>query len=242
VDAFELESDVAVQALPGGDREAEKLRRQVIAGSSVMRPGSQLSFEVPRQLRVWWRGDFELLLSELRDADRGADDADLTALDNAARQIAVAENIAVFHGWADQITGITQASSHDPQPLGEPESYPAHVAAAVERLLAGGVGGPYGLALGSDAYRVVLGTAEHGGYPLRDHLSKVIEGPLVYAPGVRGAVLVSQRGGDFIFDCGQDISIGWQSHDNDAIRLYLQESFSFHVATSEASVAFSTAG
>src|SRR5438309_1228024 len=50
------------------------------------------------------RADFELTRAELRDADRGAGDADLAPLDKAAHQIAVAENIAVFHGWPDATT------------------------------------------------------------------------------------------------------------------------------------------
>ena len=45
------------------------------------------------------------------------------------------------------------------------------------------------------------------------------------------------RGGDFILDCGQDVSIGYDSHDGEVVRLYLEESFSFHVATPEAAVA-----
>src|SRR5579862_6795593 len=45
------------------------------------------------------RADFELSREELRDADRGADDIDLEALDRAAHEIASAENIAVLHGW-----------------------------------------------------------------------------------------------------------------------------------------------
>src|SRR6478609_5421162 len=44
------------------------------------------------------RADFELSRAELRDADRGADDVDLEALDKAAQRIAQAENAAVFHG------------------------------------------------------------------------------------------------------------------------------------------------
>jgi uncharacterized linocin/CFP29 family protein len=183
------------------------------------------------------RADFEVGRSELRDADRGAGDADLAALDGAARRIAIAENTAVFHGWADAVTGIVQASPHEPRALGGPDTYPGQVAAAVEQLLAAGVGGPYALALGSDAYRVVLGAAEDGGFPLREHVSKIVEGPLVYAPGVSGAVVVSLRGGDFVFDCGQDIAIGWQDHDDAVVRLYLEESFSFRVATPEAAIA-----
>jgi uncharacterized linocin/CFP29 family protein len=183
------------------------------------------------------RADFELSRAELRDADRGADDVDLAALDKAARQIALAENVAVFHGWPDAITGIAEASPHEGGQLGDAtDEYPRRVAEAVERLLCDGITGPYGLALGREQYRRVVETAEHGGYPLLDHLRKILEGPIVWAPGVKGAVVLSQRGGDFAFESGQDLSIGYDSHDGDVVRLYLEESFSFHVATPEAAV------
>jgi uncharacterized linocin/CFP29 family protein len=184
------------------------------------------------------RADFELSREELRDADRGAEDTDLEALDKAAHQIAVAENVAVFHGWEGAITGIVDASPHDPMKLGDAaEGYPRPVAGAVERLLCDGITGPYGLALGREQYRRVVETAEHGGYPLLDHLGRILEGPIVWAPGVQGAVVVSLRGGDFLFESGQDLSIGYDSHDGEIVRLYLEESFSFRVATPEAGVA-----
>jgi uncharacterized linocin/CFP29 family protein len=184
------------------------------------------------------RADFVLSRSELRDADRGADDVELEALDKAAHQIAIAENIAVFHGWQNAITGIVEASPHEQLQLGDTaEGYPRLVAGAVERLLCSGVAGPYGLALGREQYRRVVETAEHGGYPLLDHLHKILEGPIVWAPGVGGAVVLSLRGGDFAFESGQDLSIGYDSHDDQVVRLYLEESFSFHVATPEAAVA-----
>jgi hypothetical protein len=135
--------------------------------------------------------------------------------------MARAENRAVFHGWqAAGITGIAEASSHDAITLGEDcEQYPRHVAQAVQALLHAGIGGPYGLALGPDPYTRVLETTEHGGYPLFDHLREIIGGPLVWAPGVEGAVVVSQRGGDFLFDSGEDLSIGYDRHDFDAVDL-----------------------
>ncbi len=182
--------------------------------------------------------EFELSRAELRDADRGAADADLEPLDGAAHQIALAENIAVFHGWQGAIVGIAEASPHEQVALEErAEGYPRQVAGAVERLLCSGITGPYGLALGREQYRRVVETAEHGGYPLLDHLAKILEGPIVWAPGAKGAVVLSLRGGDFLFESGQDLSIGYLSHDGDVVRLYLEESFSFHVATPEAAVA-----
>jgi uncharacterized linocin/CFP29 family protein len=82
---------------------------------------------------------------------------------------------------------------------------------------------------------VTGGTDE--GYPVFDHIAKILDGPIIWAPGVSGAVVVSLRGGDYVFESGQDLSIGYDSHDADAVRLYIEESFSFHVATPEAAVA-----
>ena len=183
------------------------------------------------------RAGFELPLAELRDADRGADDADLGTLDAAARQLATAENLAVFQGWPGAITGIAGASPHKPVRLGKPEAYPRAVSRAVELLLDSGIAGPYGLALGPDQYRLVSETAEGGGYPLWGHLRGILDGPIVWAPGITGGILVSQRGGDFVIDSGQDISIGYASHDARVVSLYLEQSFSFHAATPEAAVA-----
>ena len=186
---------------------------------------------------VEMRAAFELSVTELRDADRGAPDVDLEALDDAAHQIAVAENVAVFHGWPGALQGIGEVSPHDTLPLGEvPDEFPRPVAAAVERLLCSGISGPYALALGGEQYRRVVETAEHGGYPLWEHLRKILDGPIVWAPGVRGAVVVSLRGDDFLFESGQDLSLGYESHDAQTIRLYIEESFSFRIATPEAAM------
>ncbi len=184
------------------------------------------------------RADFAISREELRDADRGADDADLEPLDRAAHQIAVAESAAVFQGYARAIAGIAEASPHsEAATVADPGDYPARVAGAIELLLGSGIEGPYGLALGDEEYRQVMAAAERGGYPVRPHLERILGGPIVWAPGVRGAVVVSARGGDFVFDCGQDLSLGYESHDAEHVHLYLQESFSFHVATPEAAVA-----
>jgi uncharacterized linocin/CFP29 family protein len=202
-------------------------------------PGEEV---VGRQRRVLplveLRARFSVSRSELDDAERGAADMDLDALDAAALRIAAAENAAVFHGWsAAGIAGIVDASTHDPIALGDDcELYPRHVAKAVDALRAVGIDAPYGLALGPEAHSRVLETSEHGGYPLLEHLRQILGGPIVWAPAVRGGAVLSTRGGDFLFDSGQDLSIGYESHDTEAVQLYLQESFSFRVATPDAAV------
>ena len=182
------------------------------------------------------RADFSIARDELADDDRGAEDADLEPLDEAALRIATCENVAVFHGWEEAgIAGIADSSPFTPEALGEVDDYPRCVARAVESVRGAGVAGPYALVLGPDEYTRVIETAEHGGYPLFDHLEKILlGGPIVWAPGVRGAVVVSLRGGDFIFESGQDLAIGYQSHDASSVDLYLEESFNFRVATPEA--------
>ena len=184
------------------------------------------------------RARFSIARSELEDAERGAADIDLDPLAKAARGIATAENAAVFHGWdAAGITGV-DATPNERIELGEDcERYPRHVALAVDALREVGVQGPYGLALGPDAHTRVLETSEHGGYPLFEHLRQILGGPIVWAPAVQGGVVLSLRGGDFLLESGQDLSIGYEGDDGDAVHLYLEESFSFRVATPEAAVA-----
>ena len=66
------------------------------------------------------RAAFTVSLAELRDHARGAVDVDLENLDTAAHRIAIAENIAVFHGWPKAgIAGIAEASPHEAIPLGQ---------------------------------------------------------------------------------------------------------------------------
>lgn len=184
------------------------------------------------------RTGFAVSREELAAGDRGAQDVDFADLDAAAQRMVEAENTSVFHGWTETgVKGISECSPYDLLPGGTTAEYPARIAAAVELLLRAGIGGPYGLALGREEYTRVVETAEHGGYPLLDHLRKILQGPIVWAPGVTGAIVLSMRGGDFAFDCGQDIAVGYASHDRDSVSLYLEESYSFRVLTPEAAVA-----
>ena len=221
----------------GWDRSATNLgRSEPVKGTLCDGVGALQRRVLPL---VELRSDFALAREELRAGDRGAEDIDLASLDESARQIARAENIAVFHGYADAgIVGVTEATTQESIPLSEDyDAYPGHVEKAVELLRRVGVTGPYGLALGTEGYTGVIESTEHGGYLVFDHLGKILDGPIVWAPGVKGAVVLSLRGGDFLFESGQDLSVGYDGHDADAVRLYLEESFSFRVATPEAAVA-----
>ena len=175
------------------------------------------------------RADFTLTRDELRDADREAPSTSTSSRSIAPRTRSRSPRaLPSSTASTPSIAGIAEASPHEGLWLGSnTNGYPALVAGAVELLLSSGIAGPYGMALGPDPYSLVTGTAEGGGYPLLEHLRTIIDGPLVWAPGVSGAVVLSLRGGDFLFESGQDLAIGYDSHDADVVRLYLQESLSF---------------
>ncbi|MEO3808504.1 family 1 encapsulin nanocompartment shell protein [Sphaerisporangium sp. B11E5] len=170
--------------------------------------------------------------------ERGAKDADWEPVKEAARQMASAEDRAIFEGYpAAGIEGI-RSSSSNPRLLlpPEPRDYPDMVSQAISTLRLAGVDGPYSLALSADLHTVVSETSDHG-YPIHEHLRRLLDGEIIWAPAITGAFLVTTRGGDHTLHLGQDLSIGYDSHDPTKIHLYLQESFTFLTHTPEASVA-----
>ena len=184
---------------------------------------------------------FTLDRSQIDDVGRGAQDADWGPVKAAAKKIAFAEDRVIFDGYeAAQITGVRQASSNPGLTLpADVKAYPDVVSKAVSELRLAGVAGPYSLLLSAEAWTAVSETTDHG-YPIREHLARVLDGDVVWAPAIDGAVLLTQRGGDFEFRIGQDLSIGYLSHDADQVQLYFIETFTFLVYTTEASVSISS--
>jgi uncharacterized linocin/CFP29 family protein len=180
---------------------------------------------------------FEMSRADLDDIERGAKDPDTNAVIAAARAIAIAEDRAVFHGFAAAgIRGICEAQAKEGVPIGDDyERFPATVATALNRLRDEGVDGPYAIALGEGCYKGVTDTT-HGGYPVLDHVRHMVDGPLVWAPGLDGAVVLSMRGEDFQLTVGEDFSIGYLGHDNETVRLYIEETFTFWLLSPQAAI------
>ncbi len=183
------------------------------------------------------RVPFTLTRQAIDDVARGATDSDWSSLKDAARTIAFAEDRAVFDGYAAAgIQGIRQGSSNARVALpSNVKSYPAAVAQAVSQLRQAGVNGPYALVLGSDAYTAVSGGTDEG-YPVFQHIERIVDGGIIWAPAIDGGLVLTTRGGDFALDLGQDLSIGYQSHSRTDVELYFFETFTFRLLTTEAAV------
>ena len=189
------------------------------------------------------RVEFELSRQGIDDVERGSNDSDWQPAKDAAQKLAYAEDRAIFDGYkAAGISGVRPNSSNPTIALPKDVAdYPKVVAAALEELRLAGVDGPYSVLLGADAF-TALGEGSEGGYPVLQHIKRLISGDIVWAPALSGGSVLSTRGGDYEMHIGQDLSIGYASHNESVVRLYLQESFTFLMLTAEASVPIAAAG
>jgi uncharacterized linocin/CFP29 family protein len=188
------------------------------------------------------RVPFELDRRQIDDVERGANDSDWQPAKDAARELAFAEDRAIFDGYtAAGIQGIRQGTSNPQMTLpADVRQYPDAIAQALTQLRLVGVNGPYSVLLSADAYTALSETSDHG-YPVLEHVKRLVDGEIIWAPAIAGAFVLTTRGGDFDFHIGQDISIGYLSHTDAAVRLYLQETFTFLLLTTEAAVALNPA-
>jgi len=184
------------------------------------------------------RVPFELSRTSIDDVERGANDSDWQPAKDAARQIAFAEDSAIFEGYAHAgIEGLHQGTSNSKMSLPtDVRQYPDAIAQGLSQLRLVGVNGPYTVLLGAEAYTALSETSDHG-YPVLEHVKRLVDDKIIWAPAIDGAFVLTTRGGDFELHIGQDLSIGYLSHTDSAVRLYLQETFTFLLLTSEASVA-----
>jgi uncharacterized linocin/CFP29 family protein len=185
------------------------------------------------------RVPFELSRQALDDVERGADDSDWQAVKDAARQIAFAEDRLIFDGFdSAQVGGVRRGTSNPLMTLPQDaRAYPRAITEALSQLRLVGVNGPYSVLLSAEAYTLVSEASDNG-YPILEHIQRVVDGEIIWAPAISGAFVLSTRGGDFALHVGEDVSIGYLSHTDAAVGLYLEETLTFLLLTQEAAVAF----
>lgn len=188
---------------------------------------------------VEFRRPFDIPRRELEAIDRGATDPDLESVKAAAQDIAMAEDSAILYGFEQGgIQGIYEAAAERALTFGDDyRAYPDIVAEGLNRMRLDSVDGPYAILLGPRCHTGLMQTRD-AGFPVMEHVRRLLEGPMVWAPAAYGAFLVSLRGGDFEISVGQDFSIGYLGHSPASVNLYIQESLAFQINSPEAVVPF----
>jgi uncharacterized linocin/CFP29 family protein len=176
------------------------------------------------------RVPFVLSQHELDSVDRGSKTPELEPVQKAAQKIAAFEEKALYLGFPKGgIEGMAKSAGHAPLKLPlKSEGYLDCVEKAVVALQESSIGGPYHLVLGTKPYATVM-KGDTKGFSLKARLVDMIGGQIHWSPALKGGVFLSGRGGDFELTVGQDLSIGYASHDRQGVEFYFTESFTFNV-------------
>ena len=196
--------------------------------ATVCRPEVVLLAEV--------RAEFSLPWNAIEVFERGAPHLDTKHAEDAAREVALAEDRLAFYGEPMGSGFLTSPESPRVKTgqWTEPGRMISDVLKAIEILDTSGVGGPYELVLSPARYFEYLQAEGDHGYPaarqLREVLGAVHRSLVVHNAGA----VFSVRGGDFILTMGGDLSVGYRLHDREAVHLFCVETLGTQVVTPEA--------
>ena len=185
------------------------------------------------------RKPFELDIMEIDNINRGALDADIEPMEDAAKEIALFEEKVIYEGFGEaNIKGLEKSSSAKATLLpDDPAEFLAIISEELGKFMKEGVEGPYSLILSEDKMKVLNSISK--GYPVEKQLRKMINGKIITQFANDKSYLLSERGGDYELVLGQDMSIGYDAHDTRKVKLYFTESFTVRVLSPEAIKVFS---
>jgi uncharacterized linocin/CFP29 family protein len=180
------------------------------------------------------RSDFSLEWSAIDLFERVGPALESDAIEEAARDTAIAEDRLVFYGRS----GAPGILSHpDTLQVGlsdwsTPGRAVTDLLTAVQKLDEIGIKGPYEAVMSPDRYYSYLRTTLDG-YPAAKQLSIVID-KVHSSSAIEGAALFSTRGGDFLITVGGDFSVGYRWHDEKAVHLFCVETIAAQLLTPKA--------
>jgi uncharacterized linocin/CFP29 family protein len=170
------------------------------------------------------RAAFTVPWGTIEAVERGAPALDATAPENAAREVALAEDRLAFYGEPGS-KGFLTASESPRESCGDwgkPSQVVTDLLKAVEGLDNAGIPGPYEAVLAPARYYAYLRAADDG-YPASRHLRDVLVGVHRSAVVKDAGGLFSTRGGDFVLTVGGDLSVGYRAHDQGGVHLFCVE-------------------
>lgn len=178
------------------------------------------------------RVEFEMDRWELDNILRGAKDIDFTPLEEAAKKIALFEENIIYNGSEKlNIKGLVKSSENEVLNLGDDqESILDSIAKGIIILRKNYQEGPFALLVGEEAYRRIISKGNN--CSLKEEIERIIGGKVIFSHVLDGAVLVPYDHDDLELTIGQDLSIGYQEHDNKKVKFFITESFTFRVLDS----------
>ncbi len=184
------------------------------------------------------RKPFELDLWELDNIERGAKDIDLGPLEEAAREVAVFEEKAIYEGFKPaKIVGLEAAASVNSVALPtDANAFLKEIGNQIFELDRKSVQGPYTLVISEKEWLELIKLSE--GYPIQKQLKALLGGKVLINHYNKNSFLLSERGGDYELVVGQDYSVGYDSHTSSKVKLFITGSFTFRVLSPEAIVVF----
>lgn len=175
------------------------------------------------------RVSFTLNRWELDNIIRGAKDIELDSLEEAVEKIALFEENAIYNGYEKgHIKGLKASSENETLDFGSDAKEILEMIAKGTIVLKDAFAEkPYNLIVGEEAWNRIH--RESSNYPLIKQIEKLIDGKVLYSKVVDGAFLIPEDHEDLEMTLGQDFSIGYESHDEKTVRLFITESFTFRV-------------
>ena len=175
------------------------------------------------------RISFHLNIWELDNLARGAKDIDLDPMEDAAVKLAEFEERTIYYGLKNaSIAGLRECNAGEKLVFPEQiEDLLSVVSRGITKLVEASIGGPYTLVVSPDKWQKI--SSHFKGYPLKIQLEKLLGGQVILSHFIREAFLAPADASELNLVLGQDISIGYESHNDKEVRLFFTESFTLQI-------------
>ncbi len=171
---------------------------------------------------------FSLSRWELDNVLRGKKDVDLDILEAAAEKLARYEENTIYNGNKKaNIKGLVDFAKHKLSMSDDVNENLQAIAEGLLKLQDAYTEKPYMLVVGDDLFKII--NQVYDGKLLVDAIETLIEGKVVHSKVLKGALLLPFDHDDLELTIGQDYTVGYESHDNESVKLFIMNAFTFRV-------------
>lgn len=182
---------------------------------------------------------FTLSKSVIEDIKRGVEDYDDSALANAANEFGAVENEMILNGLKEaNIEGIVVNKEVESITVNSTKEILSGVAKSLGVFNKNFVDGGFKLVISSNTL-ASLYTEFFDGISVKAKIDDILGANNIVVNediGDKKALLISQRGEDFEFFSGLDVSLGYEKETKDSVELFLMQTCAFRVLGPEAAV------